>query len=107
MKERKERQRGIDDPPKLVPAGSVNRVLLLGGKNLTMFQSAFLAGIGLCVTAGTGSFLVRQLAFDPIDYLDSIYLLLFEGGLFVWGLVMFVNGVRGMSRGMRKQRARH
>jgi hypothetical protein len=107
MKERKERQRGIENTPKLVPAGSVNRVLLLGGKNLTMFQSAFLAGIGLCVAAGTGSFLVTQFASDPIDHLDSIDLLLLEGGLFVWGLVMLVNGARGMLRRMRTQRARH
>ena len=64
-------QHGVEHPPKLLPAGSVNRVLLLGGKNLTVFQSVGLLFIGVCVAAIGGSFLL--VAFHD---LDAIYFLL-------------------------------
>src|SRR5215472_12294853 len=89
---------GIEHPPKLVPAGSVNRVLLLGGKNLTMFQSLRLLFIGACVAGIGGSFfliLFRGEQFYAIEFLVATAL------LFVWGLVMLFNGVRGVVRQLR------
>ena len=86
-------QHGVEHPAKLLPAGSVNRVLLLGGKNLTVFQSVGLLFIGVCVAAIGGSFLL--VAFHD---LDAIYFLLAGTLLFLWGLVMIFNAVRGIVR---------
>lgn len=85
-------QHGVEHPPKLVPAGSVNRVLLLGGKNLTVFQSVGLLFIGVCVGAIGGSLLVE------FRHFDAIYLLLAGTLLFLWGLLMIFNGARGIVR---------
>ena len=92
-----QQQRGLEGPPKLAPAGSVNRVLLLGGKNLTVFHSLGLMFIGLCV-AGIGGSLVHASG----GRLDAIYFLVAGVVLVLWGLVMFVNGVFGVTRRLRK-----
>jgi hypothetical protein len=94
-----QQQQGLEAPPKLVPAGSVNRVLLLGGKNLTVFQSLGLMFIGLCV-AGIGGSLAHALG----SRLDAIYFLVAAVLLVLWGLVMFLNGVLGVVRRLRKVR---
>jgi hypothetical protein len=94
-----QQQHGLEHPPKLLPAGSVNRVLLIGGKNLTMFQSIGLIFMGLCF-AGTGGSLVHALG----GRLDAIYFLVPGVLLVLWGLVMFVNGVLGVTRRLRKVR---
>jgi|SRR5579859_2649345 len=94
-----QQQHGLEGPPKLVPAGTVNRVLLLGGKNLTVFQSLGLMFIGLCV-AGIGGSLVRALG----GRLDAIYFLVAGVLLALWGLAIFVNGVLGVARRLRKPR---
>jgi hypothetical protein len=102
-----ERQRGSDRPPKLLPAGSVNRVFLIGGKNLTMFQSVGLMFIGICVAGGVGGLiLVGEFGFraGAKDHTDAVYLLLFAGAMILWGVVMFVNGVRGVARRIRRKR---
>jgi hypothetical protein len=41
--------KGTKDLPKLVPAGSLNKALLVGGKNLTLLQS-----VGLFAVLGLG-----------------------------------------------------
>jgi membrane protein CcdC involved in cytochrome C biogenesis len=94
-------QRGFNEPPKLLPAGSVNRVLLLGGKNLTVFQSVALMFIGVCVAGGIGIpvFLTEfSGGSSGGDHLDALYLLLAMGLLIVWGAVMFVNGLRSLAK---------
>jgi type IV secretory pathway TrbL component len=94
-------QRSFHKVPKLVPAGSVNRVLLIGGKNLTMFQSVGLMFIGVCVAAGVGGLLfVAEFGFEAKsgDHTYAIYLLLAGSALVLWGLVMFINGLRGVVR---------
>src|ERR1700685_2864057 len=45
--------RGAKDPPSLVPTSSFNKVLLVGGKNLTLFQSVGLLVLAL-VALGIG-----------------------------------------------------
>ena len=98
-------QHGIEHPPKLLPAGTVNRVLLLGGKNLSMFQSFGLMFIGVCVAGIGSSSFMAEFRSRAGDHLDAIYLLLAAALLFVWGLVMFFNGVRGVVSRLRlKQR---
>jgi hypothetical protein len=88
----------IEHPSKLIPAGSVNRVLLLGGRNLSMFQSLGLTFIGVCVAAISGSFFLTEFRFGAGDHLNAIYFLIAAALLIVWGLVMFFNGVRGIVR---------
>jgi hypothetical protein len=94
-----QQQHGLEAPTKLVPAGSVNRVLLLGGKNLTVLQSLGLMFIGLCV-AGIGGSLVHASG----GQLDAIYFLVAGVLLVLWGLAMFLNGVLGVTRRLRKVR---
>jgi hypothetical protein len=95
-----ERQHGLDRPPKLLPAGSVNRVLLIGAKNLTIFQSVGLMLIGVVAGGVGGRFLVGEFGFGAAanGHTDAVYLLLFAGAMILWGVVMFVNGVRGVAR---------
>jgi hypothetical protein len=100
-------ERGVERPPKLLPVGSVNRVLLLGGKNLTMFQSFGLMFIGVCVAGTGGSFLVGEFRSGAGEHLDAIYFLLAFSLLFTWGLIMFFNGVRGVVRRLRFKQTTH
>jgi hypothetical protein len=90
------RQHGVERPPKLLPAGSVNRILLLGGKNLTIFQSVGLLFIGICVAAIGGSFPLAEFRSGGGDHLFAIEFLLAGALLFLWGSVMIFNGARGI-----------
>jgi hypothetical protein len=101
-----ERQHGLDRPPKLLPAGSVNRVLLSGAKNLTIFQSVGLMFIGVVAGGVGGRVLVGEFGFGAgaSDHADAVYLLLFAGAMTLWGVVMFVNGARGVARRIRRGR---
>jgi len=93
MKQQSDRsQHGLEGPPKLLPTGSVDRVLLIGGKNLTMFQSIGLLFIGLCVVS-LG--LVGWVEFG--FHGDAVYLLLFAAAVTLWGAVMIVNGIRSIA----------
>ncbi len=84
-------QHGFESPPKLLPTGSVDRILLVGGKNLTMFQSIGLLFFGLCfVSAG----LICGVEFGFKG--DAVYLLLFAAAITLWGAVMIVNGLRSI-----------
>lgn len=92
---------GLDRPPKLLPAGSVDRVMLLGGKNLTTFQSIGLIFIGICVTGGIGGLMyVAEFGFETGagDHGHAFYLLFLATAAILWGLVMIVNGFRGLAR---------
>lgn len=82
--------------PKLIPTGSVDRVLLLGGRNLTLFQSVGLSVISLLCAAGFGTFF-WSLARER-DWSGSLFLLLGTGVMGLWGGVMTVNGILGIAR---------
>jgi hypothetical protein len=101
-----ERQHGLDRPPKLLPAGSVNRVLLIGAKNLTIFQSVGLMFIGVVAGGVGGLFLVGEFGFGAAanGHTDAVYLLLFAGVMILWGVVMLVNGARGVAGRIRRGR---
>lgn len=90
-------------PPKLVPVGSLDRVLLLGGKKLTMFQSIGLVVFGLW-TGGIGApFLMIEFRSESGsgDHRDALYLVLVASAIVLWGAVMLFNGVRGIVRNLR------
>lgn len=102
------RRQGLEGQPSLLPPVSAgNRVLLLGGKNLTVFQSAGLMFIGVCVAGGVGGLIfVAEFGFGAGsgDHTYALYLLCFASLMILWGLAMFVNGVRGIVRRIRAQR---
>jgi len=91
---------------RLVPAGSVNRVLMVGGKNLTTFQSLGLTLIGLCVAGGIGApILVSEHLFGKEGDHSEVFLLLLGAALIVlWGIAMVVNGLRGVVRNIGRRR---
>jgi hypothetical protein len=82
--------------PKLIPAGSVNRVLLVGGRNLTLFQSVGLIVMGLLFAVGFGT-VAWSLARGG-DWSGSSFLLFVTGAMGLWGGVMSVNGMIGVAR---------
>ncbi len=79
-------------PPRLVPTGSLDKVLLTGGKNLSVFQS-----VGLLVFAvlglGVGILLVR---------VDGVWFVMWGCALSLWGLVMLFNGSKALIRAIQK-----
>jgi hypothetical protein len=93
MSERQANNRAKSSP-NLVPTGSVNKVLLVGGKNLTLFQS-----VGLLVFAvlglGVGTAMLR---------IDGVWFVLWGFAMSLWGLVMLFNGSRGVIRAYSKKR---
>jgi hypothetical protein len=95
-----------ENTPNLVPAGSVDRVFLIGGKNLTMFQSIVLVVTGTCLAGGFGGWLFTE--FDsPLefkDHLGNFYILILAGAMAIWGLIMIFNGIRGIVRRLRRGR---
>lgn len=91
-----DQQTRLDRVPRLVPAGSVNRVLLLGGKNLTLLQSLALICIGVCfVLGGVGSVIV-------FGFAGFLYLQLFACAIALWGFAMIANGIRSTVKRQRK-----
>jgi len=95
-------------PPRLAPTGSVDRVFLIGGKNLTPFQSVGLAVVGLCFALGVGvpllvneSYLESQLA--RFGYHRSLAVMVFGSVMILWGGVMIPNGLLGISRRIWKR----
>jgi hypothetical protein len=85
-------QNGLERLPKLVPSGSVDRVLLIGGKNLTIFQSIGLLFIGICFVI-VGLFGGVEFGFHGY----AVYLLLFVAAITLWGIAMIVNGLRSIA----------
>jgi hypothetical protein len=89
---------------KFQPTGSFDRVLLRGGKNLTMFQSVGLAIFGLCVALGVGvPVLVNEFSwestFGRMGYRYRDFSSLFFGiATILWGLAMITNGLLGIAR---------
>jgi hypothetical protein len=108
MKSQKKRKKTMyETVPKLLPAGSVNRVLLIGGRNLTTFQAIGLMFIGVCVAGGVGGLILIGefgLGSGSGGHGDALYLLLGAFAMVLWGLVMFVNGLRGILRRFRTKR---
>jgi hypothetical protein len=95
-------------PPRLVPTGSVDKVLLTGGKNLTLFQSVGLVVIGLGVALGAGvPILMYELYFESkfarYGYSGSLSDRVIACAIILWGAVMLFNGLLGIARrAMRK-----
>lgn len=85
--------------PKLIPTGSLNKVLLIGGKNLSVFQRIGLIFIGICASGIGGSLVINE--FRTADHLD-FYLLLLGVGMITWGVMMIANGISGIIRKLRK-----
>jgi hypothetical protein len=81
--------------PRLVPTGSLNKVLLVGGKNLTLLQSVGLLVFGV-LALGTGAVLLR---------IGELWFVLWGFAISLWGLVMLFNGSRGAIRAIRKRYA--
>jgi hypothetical protein len=80
-------------PPKLVPTGSVDRVLLVGGKSLTLFQS-----IGVLV------FAVLSLGIGvPMLRIGGVWFDLWGFAMSLWGLVMLFNGCKGIIRAILRK----
>jgi hypothetical protein len=95
------------NPPRLIPTGSVDKVLLTGGKNPTLFQSVGLAVVGLCFALGIGVpillnefYLESQLA--RYGYHRSLPVTVFGSAMILWGTVMIFNGLLGVVRRIRK-----
>jgi hypothetical protein len=103
---RDERRHRFEKSPKLVPVGSLDRVLLIGGKDLTMFQSIGLVFFGLWVAAGIGA-PVLMVEFGSEsgsgDHRGTLYLILVAGAMVIWGSVMLFNGLRGIVRNVRRR----
>jgi len=80
---------------------------MVGGKNLTMFQSVGLLFMGMLAAGGIGApvFLTEFLSASRYDtHIDAIYLLLGAGAMFIWGLVMIINGLGGIVRNIRRRK---
>jgi hypothetical protein len=91
--------------PKLIPAGSVDRVLLVGARNLTLFQSVGLIAMGLFFATFFGTFF-WSLAREH-DWSVSFFFLVMTGLLSLWGGVMIVNGIVGVARRIRPTKRHH
>jgi len=96
------------DVPRLVPRGSVDKVLLIGGKTLTLFQSVGLAVVGLCFALGIGVpiilnefYLESQIA--RYGYHRSLPIMVFGSVMILWGTVMAFNGLLGIARRIRNR----
>jgi hypothetical protein len=94
--------------PRLVRTGSFDRVLLTGGKNLTLFQSVALVVTGLGVALGAGvpilvheSYLELQLG--RFGYHRSLLSIVLGCAFILWGAVMFFNGLLGIARRIWKR----
>jgi hypothetical protein len=90
-------------PPKLVPTGSFDQVLLIGGKNLTLFQSVALVITALAVAFGVGVpiilhelYLKSQLG--RYGYSRSLSSMLVATAFILWAAVMLINGLLGIAR---------
>jgi hypothetical protein len=94
--------------PKLVPTGSFDKVLLTGGKNLTLFQSIALIITGFGVALGAGvpiivneTYLESQLG--RYGYHRSLSSMIVGSMFILWGAAMLFNGLLGIARRIRKR----
>jgi hypothetical protein len=97
------------DAPRLVPTGSVDKVLLTGGKNLTLFQSVGLAVIGVGFALGIGvPLLLNEFYLESkwarYGYHRSLPFMVLGGGMILWGAVMVLNGLLGIARRIQRHR---
>ena len=102
------KHREASHPPKLVPTGSFDKVLLTGGKNLTLFQSVALVITALAVAFGVGVpivlhefYLESQLG--RYGYSRSWLSMLLATAFILWAAVMLINGLLGVTRQILKK----
>jgi hypothetical protein len=94
--------------PRLVPTGSVDKVLLTGGRNLTLFQSVGLVVIGLGVALGAGvPILLNEIYLESrlarYGYHRSLSMMVLGSAFILWGAVMIFNGLLGIARRIWKR----
>ena len=92
-----------------MPTGSVDKVLLTGGKNLTLFQSVGLAVIGVGFALGIGvPLLLNEFYLESkwarYGYHRSLPFMVLGGGMILWGAVMVLNGLLGIARRIQRHR---
>jgi len=83
-------------------------VLLIGGKNLTLFQSVGLAVVGLGFALGIGVplllnefYLESQIA--RYGYHRSLPVMVLGVAMILWGAVMIFNGLLGVARRLQRR----
>ena len=94
-------------PPKIVPTGSFDKVLLTGGKNLTHFQSWALIVTGLGVALGVGVPIIVmdrywESQLGRYGYSGNSTQKVIGGLVILWGAIMIINGSLGLVRRLRK-----
>jgi hypothetical protein len=94
--------------PRLVPTGSFDKVLLIGGKKLTLFQSVALIITGLAVALGVGvPMLVLERYWMQIlgryGYTGNSLQQIIGGLIVLWGAFMVINGSLGLVRQIGKK----
>jgi len=85
--------KGAKELPKLVPAGSLHKALLMGSKNLTLLQS-----VGLLVFAVLGLEIGTAML-----RIAGLWFFLWGFAMSLWGLVMLFNGSKGVIRAIRRR----
>jgi len=80
-----------------IPTGSMDKVLLTGGKNLTLLQSLGLLALGI-VASVTGVSL-----FSTTD----IWFALWGSAMSLWGLVMLFNGSKSVVRVIQRRKSQN
>ena|SRR5215469_25718 len=96
MKRKRNKHEGTGTTKNFVSLGSIDRVVLTGGSNLTRFQCLGLIVIGLCVAVGIGvPLILGEISLEstfgrqwPALALGASFILL--------GLLIVSNGVRGL-----------
>jgi hypothetical protein len=95
-------------PPRLVPTGSFDKVLLTGGKNLTTFQSVALiiTGFGVALGAGVPIIVMEhhwESEFARYGYSGNSADKIVGSVIILWGIFMIFNGSRGIVRQILKR----
>lgn len=79
--------------PRLVPTGSVDKILLRSGKNLSLFQCAGVLVFGVSALV-LGLVMLRD---------GELWFALWGSVMSLWGLVALFNGSKGIVRLIRKR----
>ena len=101
MEPKKHKHGGTGSARRFISLGSIDRVVLTGGPNLTLFQCIGLVVIGLCVALGVGvPLIVGEIHLESTFGRQPAGLVL--GASFVLlGLLIVSNGVRALLKKRR------